>query len=808
VLLYGRSVSISSAHPFSGAPSLSVEGLRADARRGSPAARAAGLAFKPRLRLFTEKMGLVVEGSRLGYRETEVPVASLRFDYAGVEVRATEGSADSWGSESSPSLEVSRHYAAEAECMRWLESFGAVEIECLDDWIAPIGSQADYVITVSGNVHALCSFTAQAIGQLRTNGWEVEIAADYPYDVVDPEAPWYASVKPAPEATGETDWFSLELGVEIDGHRINLLPPLLDMLDACGDTLSFDSLLKVPARYRAVQVQEKRYVVIPHERLQRLLTVLMEMYRGDRCPDDTLLVRACLSGALDRLDQALGSAVVQLLVPGALSQRRRAISQRPPEAPKAVSLRAELRPYQEEGVAWLQHLREQGVGGVLADDMGLGKTLQTITHLLLEKEARRGEGPTLVVAPTSLMHNWKSEIARFAPALRCHLWHGKARHRQRDTALRSDVLLTTYALLIRDLGWFKEQAFHYLILDEAQAIKNAHSLSAKAAGQIPAQHRLCLTGTPVENSLDELYSLFDFLMPGVLGTKQRFRTYFRDPIEKDGHEGRLLALRQALAPFILRRMKEEVARELPPKTELTLPVELGQEQRELYEDVRIAAHGEVRKAIRKKGVSASTVTILDGLMKLRQICCDPRLVDVPSARSTLASAKYNAFFDLLEQQLREGRRVLVFSQFTRMLALLALGLRERGLTYGLLTGATQDRQRQVQAFQEGEVDTFLISLKAGGTGLNLTRADTVIHYDPWWNAAAQAQATDRAYRIGQTRPVFVHNLIVAGSVEERMLHLQERKRHLAQSILGSGGEQGSPLSEEDIEDLFAPLAEP
>jgi SNF2 family DNA or RNA helicase len=251
-------------------------------------------------------------------------------------------------------------------------------------------------------------------------------------------------------------------------------------------------------------------------------------------------------------------------------------------------------------------------------------------------------------------------------------------------------------------------------------------------------------------------------------------------------------------------MKEQVARDLPPKTEIVRPVEIVGAQRELYENIRIAAHSQVRRAIQKLGIARSTIPILDALMKLRQVCCDPRLVTVDAARSVRKSAKYDRFFELLEQQLEKGRRVLVFSQFTRMLALLSEGMRERGIRHVALTGSTVHRQRPIDEFSEGKVDVFLISLKAGGTGLNLTSADTVIHYDPWWNPAAQAQATDRAYRIGQTRPVFVYSLIVAGSVEERMLALQQRKRNLAEAIIGSQRD-GPPISTDDLDRLFMPL---
>jgi SNF2 family DNA or RNA helicase len=308
----------------------------------------------------------------------------------------------------------------------------------------------------------------------------------------------------------------------------------------------------------------------------------------------------------------------------------------------------------------------------------------------------------------------------------------------------------------------------------------------------------------VENHLGELWALFDFLMPGFLGNSERFRVKYRHPIERGDNQDVLDSLRHVVAPFILRRMKEHVAPELPPKTEIVRPVDLDGAQRDLYESIRVAAHSEVRTLIRKKGVAGAAIQILDALMKLRQVCCDPRLVPSPAAREVTESAKYEQFFSLLEAQLAQGRKVLVFSQFARMLGLLGRGLNERGIPFAELTGMTEDRQKAVDAFQQGQVDVFLISLKAGGTGLNLTRADTVIHYDPWWNSAAQAQATDRAHRIGQTRPVFVYQLIVSGSVEERMLRLQQRKAELARNLLGGPG-LGENLSESDLEDLFAPL---
>jgi SNF2 family DNA or RNA helicase len=321
-----------------------------------------------------------------------------------------------------------------------------------------------------------------------------------------------------------------------------------------------------------------------------------------------------------------------------------------------------------------------------------------------------------------------------------------------------------------------------------------------------ARHRVCLSGTPIENHLGELWSLFDFLNPGMLGTSDEFRFKFRTPIEDQGDSKRLMVLRDQVRPYVLRRTKDTVAKELPPKTELVRAVELTGAQRELYESIRIAAHADVRQHIKQRGLRGATIAILDALLKLRQVCCDPRIASVEAARSVEGSAKLELLLEMIQTQLAEGRRILVFSSFARMLALISESLLGKGIGHVTLTGQTADRQKPIDAFQNGRADVFLISLKAGGTGLNLTSADTVIHYDPWWNPAAQAQATDRAYRIGQTKPVFAYNLIAAGSVEDRMLALQRHKRRLADAILEQGPSATGGLTERDVDDLLAPLA--
>jgi superfamily II DNA or RNA helicase len=758
------------------------------------------------IRLYTERL-LVRSFEVLSPRdeETEVPVVELSFEYDGTCVSASDERGQFFVADSGSLAMVERDAEGEERARRILESFGAVELSCLDAYTVLPDSKADYLVQLDGNEHAWCSFTAYAVPQLRALGFRVEIDPGYRYQVVDGEPPFYSHVHP----DEKPDWFGLELGVEIDGRRVNLMPALLDLLDASQGAPSLQSLRSMPARFRAVRIDEHRCLVVPADRLGKLLEVLIELYHGERSASLRLEFQALEAASLVRLEEAIDKGFGRLARSGAsaIRERGRALAalrdEKVAECPAWVT--ATLRPYQAEGLSWLQRLRVLGVGGVLADDMGLGKTLQTIALLAGEKQAGRIDKPSLLVMPTSLIGNWQREIAKFAPSLRVTALHGPKRRSLLPAAFSSDIVLTTYPLLLRDLALFQNQHFYYLVLDEAQVIKNRKSLVTRAVTSLEADHRLCLTGTPIENSLEELWSLFEFLMPGLLGSAEQFRARFRPATEGEESADELAALRARVAPFVLRRMKEQVAKELPPKTEIVRPVAITGAQRELYENIRIAAHSDVRRAIQKLGIARSTIPILDALMKLRQVCCDPRLVPVDAARAVRKSAKYDCFFELLTQQLEKGRRVLVFSQFTRMLALLADGMRERSIRYVALTGSTLHRQRPIDEFSEGKVDVFLISLKAGGTGLNLTSADTVIHYDPWWNPAAQAQATDRAYRIGQTRPVFVYSLIVAGSVEERMLALQQRKRNLAEAIIGSPRE-GPRISSDDLDRLFLPLA--
>jgi len=472
--------------------------------------------------------------------------------------------------------------------------------------------------------------------------------------------------------------------------------------------------------------------------------------------------------------------------------------------PEPQGLRAELRGYQSYGLGWLQFLREYGFGGILADDMGLGKTLQTLAHVLMEKQAGRLQQPALVVAPTSLLFNWRAEARRFTPDLRVLTLHGAERKGQFQWIDESDLVLTTYPLLSRDGDLLARHDFHLLILDEAQAIKNSRTRAAREVRRLRAHHRLCLSGTPLENHLGELWSLFDFLMPGMLGSQSRFRQQVQRPIERDGDEDRRAALARRIRPFFLRRTKQEVAPELPPKTEMVRAVTLEGPQLRLYERYRVAMHDKVRRAIAGPGLDKSRILVLDALLKLRQICCDPRLLKDTPGVETMRSAKREMLGQLLPDLVAEGRRILLFSQFVGMLKLIEEDLQDAGITYVKLTGQTKDRQAVVERFQTGRVPVFLISLKAGGVGLNLTAADTVIHYDPWWNPAVEDQATDRAHRIGQDQNVFVYRLLTEQTVEQKVYELQQTKRGLVESLFGGGG--AIDLIADDLDTLFEPLS--
>jgi len=454
-------------------------------------------------------------------------------------------------------------------------------------------------------------------------------------------------------------------------------------------------------------------------------------------------------------------------------------------------------------------LREYGLAGILADDMGLGKTIQTLSMLAKHYEKDKKRAPTLVVAPTSVVYNWLSEASKFVPNLKTALFLGRDRHEllqrlKKDEVVKPHVIFTTYGIIRRDYEQLKGLQFEFLILDEAQNIKNPESVGAIAAKSLKAFHRLALSGTPVENRLRELWSLFDFLMPEFLGGYKDFNETFERPIEL-GIESAGQKLRKTVHPFILRRLKSQVETELPDRTDIIHLCELDDEQRSLYLDVLDECRQQVFSEIASKGIKRSQISVLAALLRLRQVCCDPRLLKNRD-NVTDQSSKLDAFMNMIGEIIDEGHKILVFSQFVEMLSLIRKGLDKAGYKYEYLDGQTpaKDRLEKVDKFNaDPSIPIFLISLKAGGTGLNLTGADYVIHYDPWWNPAVENQATDRAHRIGQTRHVFNYKLITRGTVEEKILALQKKKKELADLVMGGDENVAKELTQEDLEFLFS-----
>jgi SNF2 family DNA or RNA helicase len=526
--------------------------------------------------------------------------------------------------------------------------------------------------------------------------------------------------------------------------------------------------------------------------------------------------------------------------------------------PPLGDLQSVLRPYQKHGVAWLRFLRENSFAGILADEMGLGKTLQVLAHLqsragvspapddrATENERRdpdssspagrdrRDACPTLVVCPTSLVFNWVAEAQKFTPSLRVLVLHGPDRNRLFEQIPQSDLVVTSYALIRRDADRYRELEFDTVVLDEAQHIKNRQTQNAQAVKAVRSPHRLVLTGTPMENSVLDLWSIFDFLMPGYLGAAQDFRERYELPITRDKNSDAATRLSRRLRPFILRRLKREVAADLPAKLEQVSFCELTPDQRAVYQQVIEASRKEVLDAVGAQGLAKNRMVVLSALLRLRQVCCDLRLLKLEpqggggmecwsdgvmrgnasdaqhSNTPTLQpatpapSGKLDLFGELLEEVIDGGHRVLVFSQFVSMLTLLKEKLTAEGIDYCYLDGSTANRGEVVERFQKtATIPVFLISLKAGGVGLNLTGADTVIHFDPWWNPAVEDQATDRAHRLGQTRVVTSYKLITRDTVEEKILLLQQRKRDIIKATLGSEEELAEALTWEDIQELL------
>ena len=618
---------------------------------------------------------------------------------------------------------------------------------------------------------------------------------------------------------GEGSW-RVSLGVEVDGEALDLAPMLADLLKRDGRWLKAGEIALIhDDTVITLRAPGGRRIDAPAGPLKAIVGAMLDLLTDPRRAQGPITLSAWEAQNVEALRASLadtqgaragehgrwqlqGDAGLAVL-----AQRLRAAGTAPPvAAPEGLGLT--LRPYQLHGLAWLQYLRSQHLAGILADDMGLGKTAQVLAHVLVEKHAGRLDAPALIVLPTSLLANWQAEAARHAPGLRTLSLQGATRERDFGRIAQHDIVFTTYPLVWRDIKVLQAQPWHLLVLDEAQMAKNAGSRAARALRELPARHRLCVTGTPLENHLGELWAHFDLLMPGFLGDMRTFQRLWRKPIETNGETLRAELLARRVRPFILRRRKEDVAPELPLLTEVIRRVPLQGQQRALYESVRVAADEQVRKALARQGFAGAQIAVLDALLKLRQVCCDPQLVKGTKTPATMERAKMSLLLLMLPELVAEGRRVLVFSQFAEMLALVQAELRSVKLPFLVLTGDTPPGERGalVRRFQAGAAPVMLASLKVGGVGLNLTAADTVIHLDPWWNPAVEQQATARAHRIGQHRPVFVYKLVAEGSIEERMLALQARKAALAEGVLGRDAALAPKFSAEDLQGLLAPLA--
>ena len=668
--------------------------------------------------------------------------------------------------------------------------------EALDaDVVFPPLRKGDEDATAGG-----LGFVVQAVPRLRAEGWRIEVEESWPFRLYEGPVSFSASLEEA-----DSEWFSLRLSLEAEGRKFDVAPIVLQLVedlpvDQWGRLEEgFDVESHLVGRTFRIRLDDGFWLALDASRFARFAEAfleaqgLLDFHRSD-------------AGRLFALAEALegcgapwtgGREILDLGV------RLRALAEAPELAPPA-SLRGELRPYQRTGYGWLKALSESGFGGVLADDMGLGKTVQTLALLAHRHLEEKVDRPSLLVVPTSLVGNWRREAARFVPDLKLLVLHGPDRRRRFPQISDHHLVVTTYPLLNRDHEALFDRDYEIAVLDEAQAVKNPAAAIAKRIREVRARQRLALTGTPLENNLQELWALYDWLVPGLLGNRRGFTAEFRTPIEKHGDRARQRLLAARIKPFLMRRTKEEVAPELPERTVIDETIPLEGAQAALYESIRTTMDRQVREAIAAQGLTASQVAIFQALLSLRQVCCDPGLVKLDAARKVTASAKRARLLALLEELVAEGRKVLVFSQFVEMLKLIERDIAARGWGYAMLHGSTKDRDGQVAAFQTGDLPLFLASLKAGGTGLNLTAADTVIVYDPWWNPAVERQAMDRAHRIGQDKPVFVHRLIAENTVEAAIQRMQARKQGLADALFEGTGRGPLGLTGEDIDALFGP----
>jgi superfamily II DNA or RNA helicase len=688
---------------------------------------------------------------------------------------------------------VRRNVEAEASALETLRQDGFIQMRVTDGKSAR--GRRVFVFRGQDAGEKWHRFVLERVPALESLGFRSLIDKDFGPRMVEKVGQWDLRITDVAVSAANPGNFSLDFGIEVDGVRIPLLPVLSNLLARGGMEAA-----QIVGDDLITTLDDGRVVKLPAERIRRMLAIMGDLIEAADSREDTIVLPDAEAATVLELEQLLLTRWQDAGKIEAYVARFRG----EPEIPETVvppEFHGSLRPYQQQGVDWLQHLMASRLGAFLADDMGLGKTAQTIAHITVEHASGRMKTPVLIVVPTSLIANWTSELAKFAPGLNVAVLHGMDRHRKREQMEDFDVVVTTYTVLTRDILEMKTHDWHIVVLDEAQAIKTPDAKATRAVCQLDARQRICLSGTPIENNLEELWSQCAFLMPGLLGDRRGFTKRFRTPIEKNADQLRRIQLARRIKPFIMRRKKSEVATELPPKHTILRRITLAPDQRELYETIRATMYEKVREQVAERSLAQSRIVVLDALLKLRQACCDPRLVKLRSAREIETSSKLDDLLEMISEMIPEGRRILLFSQFTSMLDLIKPRLREAGIAFVELRGDTSDRAEPVRSFEAGEVPLFLISLKAGGRGLNLVSADTVIHYDPWWNPAVEDQASDRAHRIGQTKSVFVYKMIAADTVEERILELQQRKAELAAIAFSEGEEEGGDVASLDASDI-------
>ena len=667
-----------------------------------------------------------------------------------------------------------RNIPREQQALAWLKKTGL------------IGVQGDDLEPIVG-CREVMNFLGSDLPALRRLGWQVEFEGKVKPFVED--AHFAAPVVHVDENQGNS-WFEIGFSYE-DGEGENLDPAEIQRALRKGE--SFLS-------------HKGRTIFLDAGAIDSLNTVFQDCASGEGSGAGLFrmdnVYAAYVKSSLDAIDGVDVEANAEWLKNAERHNRTMQVE----AVDIGARLEAILRPYQKEGVNWLRFLEKNHFGGILADDMGLGKTLQTLTWLSVEREREdQRNKPTLVVCPTSLVDNWAEEAQRFVPELSVITIFGSKRMKDLEEIPEHDLVITSYALLRRDIDHYLNMEFTAVVLDEAQHIKNRSTQNAIAVKKIQARHKLVLTGTPIENSVSDLWSIMDFLMPGYLGRHDVFRANIELPISRGGPEAEdaQRRLRRKLQPFLLRRMKKDVAKDLPPKIERVITCSLTADQQMVYKELLNASRRKICNMVEQQGFNRSRMEVLKTLLRLRQTCCHLDLLKLPGLNSKNPSTKLSLFQELLNEAMDGGHRMLVFSQFTTMLGILREYLEEKEIKYCYLDGSTKNRLTIVKQFNmDRTIPVFLISLKAGGTGLNLVGADMVLHFDPWWNPAVEDQATDRAYRIGQTRTVYSMKLITKGTVEEKVLEMQRKKKSVIDATLSTDEKVMDKLTWNDVQELL------